>query len=168
MPGAGETLSFGTTHHQSESGEEKDDGTFSPTPENSVQTESDVPINMSKEVRRLTKRVDQLEIELLQYRSQGFTSAQTQKRPVYNRQADLKVTPKDGGLEPFYGSKNDQGLVIEPDFVVPLLNWLCSSHMQLQASQLRKELWISALIGALRGAARRAFTAKHGKEDLNR
>jgi hypothetical protein len=40
--------------------------------------------------------------------------------------------------------------------------------MQLQASQLRKELWISAIVGALRGAAGRAFTAKHGKDDLNR
>jgi hypothetical protein len=137
MPGAVDTLSFGTTHQQSESGEEKGDD-ISPTPENSVQTESDDPINMHNEIRRLKKRVDQMERELLQNRAQGCTSAATQKRQTYSRQADFKVTPKDVGFEPFYGSKNDQGLVIEPDFFLPLLNWLRSSHMQPQASQLRK------------------------------
>jgi hypothetical protein len=152
------------THQQSESGEEKDDET-SPTPQNSVPTESEDAIVWYHEIRR---RVDQVERELLQYRSQGCTSATTQQRQTYGRQADFKVTPKDVGLEAFYRLKNDQGLVIEPDFFLPLLNWLRSSHMQLQTSQLRKELWISALIGALRGAARRAVTAKHGKADLNR
>jgi hypothetical protein len=170
MPTAGDTLSFGTTHPQSdaekEEVEEKGEEN-SPTPENSKPAESDDPIMMYNEIRRLKKRVDQVESELQRYRSIVCTGATT-RRQTNGRQLDLKVTPKDVVLEPFFGSKNDQGLVIEPDFFLPLLNWLRSSRMQLQASQLRKELWISALIGALRGSARRAFTAKHGKEDLNR
>jgi hypothetical protein len=59
-----------------------------------------------------------------------------------------------------------KGWSLNHTFFWPFQTGFVPCGKKLQALQLRKELRIMP-IGALRGAARRAFTAKHGKDDLN-
>jgi hypothetical protein len=48
------------------------------------------------------------------------------------------------------------------------MNWLQACRMQLRASQLPHKLWVSTMLGALRGAVRKAFTRKHGDAPIDR
>jgi hypothetical protein len=78
-----------------------------------------------------------------------------------------RVTPKDVPLEPFSGSKDPNGLTIDREFFLPLLHWLKGSVMQLRASQLPEQYWVSTLLSALRGAAKKAFTRIYGDEPIH-
>jgi hypothetical protein len=70
-------------------------------------------------------------------------------------------------FEPFSGSKDPNGLTIDREFFLPLLHWLKGSVMQLRASQLPEQYWVSTLLSALRGAAKKAFTRIYGDEPIH-
>jgi hypothetical protein len=70
-------------------------------------------------------------------------------------------------FQPFSGSKDPNGLTIDREFFLPLLHWLKGSVMQLRASQLLEQYWVSTLLSALRGAAKKAFTRIYGDEPIH-
>jgi hypothetical protein len=84
-----------------------------------------------------------------------------------HREVPVPITPKDDALELFHGAKNPDALVIDKEFFLPLLHWLRSCVMQLRASNLPSSLWVSTLLGALRGAARKSFICMHGDAPVN-
>jgi hypothetical protein len=71
----------------------------------------------------------------------------------------IRVTPKDVSLEHFWGSSDPKALTIDRTYFLPLINWLQACRMQL---------WVSTMLGALRGAACKAFTRKHGDTPIDR
>jgi hypothetical protein len=85
----------------------------------------------------------------------------------HDRAILLRVTPKDVPLEPFSGSKDPNGVTLDREFFLPLLHWLKGSVMQLRASQLPEQYWVSTLLSALRGAAKKAFTRIYGDEPIH-
>jgi hypothetical protein len=84
-----------------------------------------------------------------------------------HREVPVGITPKDVALELFHGAKNPDALVIDKEFFLPLLHWLRLCGMILRASHLPSSLWVSTLLGALRGAARKSFIRMHGDAPIN-
>jgi hypothetical protein len=116
------------------------------------------------------EKMQELEEELEQLRAQAGSShpppppvaAQPEFAPPM-----VRVTPKDVILEAFHGSKDPESLVIDKEFFLPLLRWLRASVMQLRASRLPQSLWVSILLGALLGAAKKSFTRVHGESPID-
>jgi hypothetical protein len=119
-----------------------------------------------------SSRMHELEDELAKLKGQAGYS-QPQFRLQTARAASefapptVRVTPKDVILESFHGSKDPESLVIDKEFFLPLLSWLRASVMQLRASKLPQSLWVSTLLGALRGAAKKSFTRVHGEAPID-
>jgi hypothetical protein len=105
--------------------------------------------------------------------SQSATAARTRRIDAVVARTEvagppIRVTPTDVSLEPSWGSSKTSALTIDRTLFFPLMNWLQACRMQLRASQLPHKLWVSTMLGALRGAARKAFTRKHGDAPIDR
>jgi hypothetical protein len=117
---------------------------------------------LCRDVHALRKEVHKLQ------QLRGLDAAMPLNTRTEVARPTIRVTPKDVSLEPFWGSSDTNALTIDRKYFLPLINWLQACRMQLRASQLPQELWVSTMLGALRGAARKAFTRKHGDAPIDR
>jgi hypothetical protein len=162
-----DALSFGSSEQQAASSEEP------PTPTSVDANGTQRQLAMLTELfHEQSSRMHELEDELAKLKGQAGSShpqfqLQTARAASEFAPPTVRVTPKDVILESFHGSKDPESLVIDKEFFLPLLSWLRASVMQLRASKLPQSLWVSTLLGALRGAAKKSFTRVHGEAPID-